>query len=82
MLKATFAIGVMITLASPGWASHANPWATEDDEVLAQFHDVNQEKSVGTPGEDEMLGVMTRSANGKLLGNRGNASEKKGRAGR
>lgn len=82
MLKTTFAAGLIIVLASQGWASHANPWASDDDDVQAQYHDANQAKSVDTPGEDEMLGVMTRSANGKLSDDRGRKSETKGKASR
>ncbi len=52
-------------IAAPAFASHNNPWATEDDTVLAQYHEVNQAQSIDTPGEDEMLGVMVRKANGK-----------------
>ena len=49
-------------------AAHNNPWAGEDDVVLEKFHDANQAKSIGTPGETEMRGVMGRNANGKLGG--------------
>ena len=68
-------------------AAHANPWAGEDDEVNAQFHDENQARSVGTPGEDEMRGTMTRNAFGKLggaagtSGNVGNRGAGHGNAG-
>jgi hypothetical protein len=55
---------VMVTM-SPALASHANPWATDEDVVLAKNHDENQVRSIDTPGEDEMRGKMTRSANGK-----------------
>jgi hypothetical protein len=53
-------------LGGPGLAGHANPWASEDDVVLQKNHEVNQLKSINTPGEDEMRGNMTRSAFGKL----------------
>lgn len=49
-------------------AGHANPWATPEDDLLMQYHDENLEQSEDTPGEDEMLGVMDRSAYGKLGG--------------
>ncbi|WGW02690.1 hypothetical protein [Tropicibacter oceani] len=49
-------------------ASHANPWATAEDTVLEKYHDDNQSKSTGTPGQDEMRGVMKRSAHGKTSG--------------
>jgi hypothetical protein len=59
-----FAALVAMTV-SPALANHANPWATGDDVVLSRFHDENQARSADTPGEDEMRGKMTRSANGK-----------------
>ncbi|WP_139792778.1 hypothetical protein [Pseudophaeobacter leonis] len=59
---ATAVIGVS---ANPAFADHGNPWAEEDDVVRSQFHDVNQAKSVGTPGQDEMKGAMVQSAQGK-----------------
>ncbi|MGO4916932.1 hypothetical protein [Pseudogemmobacter sp. W21_MBD1_M6] len=46
----------------PTFASHNNPWATPDDTVQAKNHDVNQEQSIDTPGEDEMLGDMIQNA--------------------
>lgn len=55
------------TIATPLWAAHANPWATPDDTVLMQYHEENLAESEDTPGEDEMLGVMTRDAIGKLV---------------
>lgn len=63
--------------APQAFSAHANPWAEEDDEVQEQFHDVNQARSEGTPGQDEMNGAMTRSAHGKL----GTASNASGLAG-
>jgi len=57
---------IFALLASPTFASHANPWATEEDAVLSRYHDANQSKSVGTPGTDEMRGAMVRRARGKL----------------
>lgn len=53
-------------LSSMALADHNNPWATAEDTVLSKNHDANQLKSAGTPGEDEMRGVMVRSAKGKL----------------
>ena len=65
----TIAIAALFAAAAlPAAADHANPWATADDTVLSQFHDVNQARSADTPGEDEMNGVMERNANGKLGG--------------
>jgi hypothetical protein len=65
----TIAIAALFAAAAlPAAADHANPWATADDTVLSQFHDVNQARSADTPGEDEMNGVMERTANGKLGG--------------
>ena len=56
------------SLAVPAVAGHANPWATSEDTVFSQYHDINQARSIGTPGEDRMLGVMTRNAYGKMNG--------------
>jgi len=58
------AVVVVMTMSS-ALADHANPWATDDDVVLSRFHDDNQARSADTPGEDEMRGKMSRSANGK-----------------
>lgn len=53
---------VLLTLSTaPVWADHGNPWAGPDDEVKSQFHDANQEKSLNTPGEDEMHGQTNRN---------------------
>jgi len=61
------AVAFAITfVATPAFAGHNNPWATEDDTILMQNHDENLEQSVDTPGEDEMLGVMIQKAKGKL----------------
>lgn len=54
-----------LSLSAPLHAEHANPWATEDDTVLAKNHDTNQGRSVDMPGADEMRGTMTKSARGK-----------------
>ena len=52
---------VLLTLlVAPVLADHGNPWAGPDDEVKSQFHDANQEKSLNTPGEDEMHGQTNR----------------------
>jgi hypothetical protein len=68
MLRSTLATALALgaLMAGPALADHANPWATPEDTVLSQFHDDNQARSVGTPGEDEMRGAMVRSARGKL----------------
>ncbi len=59
--------GMFLTAATnPAMAAHANPWAGDDDSVPAANHDSNQAKSVGTPGQDEMNGAMSRSAHGKM----------------
>lgn len=60
------ALALSLVAGQAALASHANPWATEDDEVNAQYHDANQAQSVDTPGEDEQRGVMQRNARGKL----------------
>lgn len=52
---------ILLTLSvAPVLADHGNPWAGPDDEVKSQFHDANQEKSLNTPGEDEMHGQTNR----------------------
>lgn len=66
MTLAATAAALTMAVSLPVQADHANPWATEEDSVLAKNHDANQARSIGTPGEDEMRGVMTRSAHGKL----------------
>lgn len=60
----TIAVAIA-SIAAPAFAGHANPWATEDDTLLMQYHEENLAQSVDTPGEDEMLGVMVQKANGK-----------------
>ncbi len=57
-----------VLMTGAAHAGHANPWATPEDDLLMEYHDENLEQSVDTPGEDEMLGVMDRSAYGKLGG--------------
>ena len=64
--KPIFAAMVLSLAAQGVWAGHANPWASEDDELVMQYHDDNMEQSIGTPGEDEMKGVMMGHARGKL----------------
>lgn len=64
------ALGMM---SSAAMAAHANPWADPEDVVQSQYHEDNQARSIDTPGEDEMKGVMTRNAHGKLGTAGGNA---------
>ena len=53
---------VLLTLSvAPVFADHGNPWAGPEDDVKSQFHDENQEKSLNTPGEDEMHGQSNRN---------------------
>lgn len=61
-------------IASPIFAGHANPWATEDDDLLMQYHEENLAQSEDTPGEDEMLGTMVQNARGKLDDSIGSSS--------
>lgn len=56
----TFA-ALIAFIATPVLANHGNPWAGEHDAVLSKYHDANQLKSVGTPGGDEMKGVVAQS---------------------
>jgi len=58
--------GMAGSIAPPLIAGHANPWATEPDVLEMQYHEHNLAQSVGTPGEDEMLGTMVQKARGKL----------------
>ncbi|MDP5335770.1 MAG: hypothetical protein NWT12_00645 [Paracoccaceae bacterium] len=69
-MKTKTAAGILLAICAvtPAMAGHNNPWATQDDTILSQNHDTNLLQSVDTPGEDEMLGVMVRSARGKLDG--------------
>ncbi|MCE5971997.1 hypothetical protein LZA78_00645 [Sinirhodobacter sp. WL0062] len=62
---ASLTLGALL-LGSAAMAGHNNPWATEDDTILSQYHEENLTQSVDTPGEDEMLGVMVQNARGKL----------------
>jgi hypothetical protein len=66
MHKTLSLAAALMLAASPLLADHANPWATDGDTTLSRFHDSNQARSADTPGEDEMRGVMVRSARGKL----------------
>ena len=66
-MKRTLLIATLASsLATPLVAGHANPWATEEDELLMQYHEENLAQSEDTAGEDEMLGVMVQNARGKL----------------
>ncbi|SFL06731.1 hypothetical protein [Celeribacter marinus] len=75
---------VLGLLAAPVFADHGNPWATEDDVVLSQYHDINQAKSIGTPGENEMRGLASDNARGnsknagRTNANRGSEPKKRG----
>ena len=62
----TVAAIAIALIGAPAFAGHNNPWATADDTILSQYHEEYLEKSVDTPGEDEMLGTMVQKANGKL----------------
>lgn len=69
-MKTLFLIGTLVTAAtaSPVLAGHANPW-TDDTSILnMQYHKENLARSIGTSGEDEMLGTMVQTAHGKLDG--------------
>lgn len=74
-MKLFSALLAMIFLSAGGaWAGHANPWASEGDILQMQYHEENLAKSVGTPGEDEMRGIMVQKAHGKLDGKAGGTS--------
>lgn len=62
-VRTTLIYGAVLALLSitPALADHGNPWAGPDEEVQSQFHDINQEKSVATLGENEMYGQSNRS---------------------
>ncbi|PFG61550.1 hypothetical protein AXZ77_0095 [Thioclava sp. ES.031] len=78
MIKTMGLVALAALYAGASWAGHANPWATEDDVIYSQNHEENLEQSVDTPGEDEMLGVMVRSAHGKLDGLSGGSGDGSG----
>ena len=81
MIK-TIALAATVALyAGASWAGHANPWATEDDVIYNQEHEDNLVQSIDTPGEDEMLGTMVRSAHGKLDGLTGGSGSSGGTGG-
>lgn len=68
-MKKLFLAAVVTSLScSPLIAGHANPWATDEDDLDMQYHEENLAQSEDTPGEDEMLGVMVQGARGKLEG--------------
>ncbi len=64
--RITAAVAGIALYGAPALAGHNNPWATEDDTILMQYHEENLAQSVDTPGEDEMLGIMVQNARGKL----------------
>ncbi|WP_373050328.1 hypothetical protein [Thalassovita aquimarina] len=74
------ALGILIALgvATPLMASHANPWADDDDIVNAQYHDENQEQSIDTLGEDEQLGLMVQDVSSQAGGGLGGAEPEDG----
>jgi len=74
MQKLMVMTAVVMVLGGPALAGHANPWATEEDTILSKNHEENLAKSVDTPGEDEMLGVMVQNARGKLAPDVGSAA--------
>lgn len=74
----TFA-ALIAFMAPPVLADHGNPWAGEDDVVFSKYHDANQLKSVGTPGEDEMKGVVAQ--NGTIRTGRASDSNVRGTGG-
>lgn len=66
---------VLLTLSvAPVFADHGNPWAGPDDNVKSQFHDENQEKSLNTPGEDEMYGRTNRNVSPNARGGKAGGS--------
>ncbi|MGA9433637.1 MAG: hypothetical protein WBV62_05320 [Roseobacter sp.] len=71
-----FVVGAMI--ATPTLAAHNNPRAGPEDTAQTTNHDANQEKSIGTAGEDEMNGQSDQDANttagGGQNGNRGHGA--------
>lgn len=68
MKKIALSVALVSLSVSPVLAAHNNPWAGADDTVLAKNHDGNQEKSIGTPGEDEMRGQMNQNVNSNAGG--------------
>jgi len=54
-------LAVSAAVISPAFAAHNNPWAKSEDTVLAKDHDENQEQSIDTVGEDEMLGNLVQN---------------------
>jgi hypothetical protein len=66
---------VLASLAvAPGFAAHNNSWADADDTILGQNHDDYQERSIDTPGEDEMKGQMTQNVSKNAGGGLGGAA--------
>ena len=78
MIKVTLGIVLAIGAASPLMAGHANPWATEGDIIKEKFHDTNQTRSEGTPGQDEMRGNMFQNVSSRAGGGLGGAAPQDG----
>ncbi|MDR9394233.1 MAG: hypothetical protein RI571_07890 [Roseovarius sp.] len=75
-------LGIALTCTeNAAFAAHGNPWADEDDTVNARYHDTNLEKSVDTPGEDEMNGALSRNAHGKSDSSQGQSGAAGGNGG-
>ena len=76
----TILLGVVFSslAAVSALAAHNNPWAGSDDTVLAKEHDANQEKSLDTPGEDQMRGALNQNVSPKAGGGRSNAASGSG----
>lgn len=81
-LAPALASAVIGVSATPAFAAHGNPWAEDDDVVFSQFHDENQVKSIGTPGQDEMKGDRALTGAGKTgSANRGSGGGSLGNGG-
>ncbi len=78
MKRIAFGLALTFIATAPAIAAHNNPWADTDDTVLGQNHDVYQERSIDTPGEDEMKGQMNQNVNSTAGGGFGGAAPANG----
>ncbi|WP_238363967.1 hypothetical protein [Mesobacterium pallidum] len=65
MKALTLAAALVLGASAMAYADHANPWAGEDDDVNAQYHEANQAFSADRPGEDEMRGRQVQTVSDK-----------------
>ncbi len=78
MNKIVLGLAIGALAVTPSFAEHNNPWSGAEDIIQGKNHDANQEKSVGTPGKDEMNGQMAQTANTNAGGGLGGSAPSDG----